>query len=129
MGSASCTANQPTQQTESTKKVRFDPKDLKPEVLESTHNKMSRKGRTTRTVSIIKAEDLGERLKRNPNIEEVLPKFVDVQQYIVEVIGQEDIEDFEELHQLFKREILQPFENLNNDEQRLLMGDHMAKIE
>jgi hypothetical protein len=129
MGSASCTANQPTQQTESTKKVTFDPKDLKPEDLESTNHKMSsRKGKPNRTVSIIKAEDLGKRLKRNPNMEEVLPKFVDVQQFVVEVIGQEDIEDFEELHQLFNREILQPFEKLNNNEQRLLMSDHMAKI-
>jgi hypothetical protein len=88
----------------------------------------TRKGKPNRTVSIIKAEDLGRRLKRNPNLEEVLPKFGDVQQFVVEVIGQEDIEDFEELHQLFDREILQPFEKLNNDEQRLLMGDHMAKI-
>jgi hypothetical protein len=79
-------------------------------------------------VNIIIQKDLGKRLKRNPNMEEVLPKFVDVQQFVVEVIGQEDIEDFEELHQLFNREILQPFEKLNNNEQRLLMSDHMAKI-
>jgi hypothetical protein len=47
----------------------------------------SRKGKPSRTVSIIKAEDLGKRLKRNPNMDEVLPKFVDVQQFVVEVIG------------------------------------------
>lgn len=128
MGSAYCTANQPTQQTESTKKVTFNQKDLKSEVLEPTNHKMSKKGRVNRTVSIIKAEDHGELLKRNPNMEEVLPKFVDVQQFVVEVIGQEDIEDFKELHKLFNGEILQPFEKLNTDEQRLLMGDHMAKI-
>lgn len=129
MGSSSCTANQPIEQTESTKKVTFDPKDLKPEVLESTNHKMSKKRIPNRTVSIIKAEDLGERLKRNPNMEEVLPTFVDVKQFIVNVIDQqEDIEDFDQLHKLFNREIIQPFEKLSNDEQRLLMGDHMAKI-
>ena len=97
--------------------------------LEPTKQKMSTLAgkKPTRTISVVKKEEDDERLKRHPQIKGVLTEFDDVRQHIDDLLQNKDFDEYEEIHKLFTDKVIQPFTTHSNNEQRLMMGDHLAK--
>ena len=127
MGSA-CSAETDFQESvNSNSGVRIEPVDSVAPLPSTVPNNMQRSP-PTRTISVLKREDEDERFQRNPQIKKVLGEFDHIRLYLETLQNKNDFDDYEDLHKKLTDKIIDPFSAQSTDEQRLLMGDHLAKI-
>lgn len=88
---------------------------------------MSRRA-PSRTISVLKQQDEDDILKRNPGIKNTLGKFERTKSFLESLQNKKDFDDYEELHKKLNDDVIEPFTDHSTNEQRLLMGDHLAKI-